>query len=34
MTATKTTTPHKTPPASKDAKDTIALLKADHEAAS
>ena len=31
MTATKTTAPHKAPPASKDA---IALLKADHEAVS
>ena len=34
MTATKTTAPHKNPPASKDAKDAIALLKADHEAVS
>jgi hemerythrin superfamily protein len=34
MTATKTTAPHKAPPSSKDAKDAIALLKADHEAVS
>ena len=34
MTATKTTAPHKASPASKDAKDAIALLKADHEAVS
>jgi hemerythrin superfamily protein len=34
MTATKTATPHKASPAHKDAKDAIALLKADHEAVS
>lgn len=34
MTATKTTAPHKTPPAAKGAKDAIAMLKADHEAVS
>ena len=34
MTATKTAAPHKAPLAHKDAKDAIALLKADHEAVS
>lgn len=37
MTATKTTAPQRTPPATKEAKDTkdaIAMLKADHEAVS
>jgi hemerythrin superfamily protein len=34
MTATKTAAPHKAPPAAKDTKDAIALLKADHEAVS
>jgi hypothetical protein len=37
MTATKTTAPHKTPLAAKEAKDpkdAIAMLKADHEAVS
>jgi hypothetical protein len=37
MTATKTTPAHKAPPAAKeakDAKDAIAMLKADHEAVS
>lgn len=34
MTASKTTAPHKSQAASKDAKDAIALLKADHEAVS
>lgn len=34
MTTTKPNAPHKAPPASKDAKDAIALLKADHEAVS
>jgi hemerythrin superfamily protein len=34
MTATKTNPPHKAPPAAKDAKDAIAMLKADHEAVS
>jgi hemerythrin superfamily protein len=33
MTASKTTAPHK-PPAAKEAKDAIAMLKADHEAVS
>jgi hemerythrin-like domain-containing protein len=34
MTATKTTAPQKVPPASKNPKDAIALLKADHETVS
>ena len=34
MTSTKTTAPTKAQPASKGAKDAIALLKADHEAVS